>query len=67
ENPKPDRSSFGMMTNGDEIVFVKLTQTGIPYYDVSRVFALLTSNQELYSVLQILQQIGRSMLPEDCR
>ncbi|MGB3239150.1 MAG: type I restriction endonuclease, partial [Geitlerinemataceae cyanobacterium] len=67
ENPKPDRSSFGMMTNGDEIVFVKLTQTGIPYYDVSRVFALLTANQELYSVLQILQQIGRSMLPEDCR
>ena len=47
-NPQPDRPSFGMMTNGDDILFVKLTQMDNRQYDVSRVFSPFTSNQELY-------------------
>ena len=38
-NPQPDKPIFGMMTNGDGIVFVKLTQQDTPQYDVSRVFS----------------------------
>ncbi len=58
-NPQPERPSFGMMTNGDDILFVKLTQMDNRQYDVSRVFSPFTSNQELYSILQVLKRINR--------
>jgi Type I restriction enzyme R protein N terminus (HSDR_N) len=60
-NPEPSRPSFGMMTNGDEIVFLKLQQSPIApsEYDISRVFAPFTSNQELYSALQIVKGLGK--------
>ncbi|MHC5732632.1 MAG: type I restriction endonuclease, partial [Nostoc sp.] len=35
-NPQSDKSVFGMATNGDEFVFLKLTLTDTPQYDVSR-------------------------------
>lgn len=60
-NPQPERPSFGMMTNGDDILFVKLTQMNNRQYDVSRVFSPFTSNQELYSVLQVLKRISRAI------
>ncbi|MCP2731128.1 type I restriction endonuclease [Limnofasciculus baicalensis] len=58
-NPQPERPSFGMMTNGDDILFVKLTQIDNRQYDVSRVFSPFTSNHELYSILQVLKRISR--------
>jgi hypothetical protein len=58
-NPQPERPSFGMMINGDDIVFVKLTQSENRQYDVSRVFAPFISDRELYSVLQILKRMSR--------
>lgn len=58
-NPQPQRPSFGMMTNGDDILFVKLTQMDVRQYDLSRVFAPFTANQELYSALQILKRISQ--------
>jgi hypothetical protein len=60
-NPQPDRPSFGMMTNGDDILFVKLTQIDRRQYDVSRVFAPFISHQELYSVLQVLKRMSRAI------
>lgn len=60
-NPQPERPSFGMMTNGDDILFVKLTQIDHRQYDVSRVFAPFISHQELYSVLQILKRMSRAI------
>jgi hypothetical protein len=56
-NPKPDRPGYALMTNGDDSVFVKLAQTQGGQYNFSRVFAALTSNQELYGVLQVLKRI----------
>jgi hypothetical protein len=47
-NPQPEQPSFGMVTNGDDILFVKLGQTEQRYYSLSRVFAPFTSGQELY-------------------
>ena len=58
-NPHPTKPSFALMTNGDNSVFVKLTQTAGPQYSVSRVFAALTANSELRSVLQILKRIAQ--------
>jgi len=61
-NPHPERPSFALMTNGDESVFVKLTQTEGKLYTCSRVFAALTSTQELHQLLQGLKRIGQMMV-----
>jgi hypothetical protein len=58
-NPQPEKPSFGMMLNGDEILFVKLVQSSQRIYTVSRVFSPFTSSQELYSTLQILKRIAQ--------
>jgi hypothetical protein len=57
-NPNPNQPVFGMVTNGDDILFVKVTQTNTPQYDLSRIFAPFASARELYDVLQILKSIG---------
>jgi hypothetical protein len=62
-NPNPDKPVFGILTNGDDILFVKVTQTNTPQYDLSRVFAPFTSARELYSVFQILKRIGEIIIP----
>ena len=60
-NPHSEKPGFAMMTNGDDILFVKLTQVDNRQYSVSRVFSPFSSNQELYSVLQILKGISQVM------
>ncbi|MCV3215451.1 hypothetical protein OGM63_18355 [Plectonema radiosum NIES-515] len=50
---------FGIMTNGDGIIFVKLTQQDTPQYDISRVFSPAPLGNELYTVLQIFKRIGQ--------
>jgi Type I restriction enzyme R protein N terminus (HSDR_N) len=64
-NPQPEKPSFGIVTNGDEILFVKLEQREHRYYALSRVFAPFTSKQELYSALQILKQVGQILGGEE--
>ncbi len=59
--PNPNLPVFGMVTNGDDILFVKVLQTGTPQYDLSRVLAPFTSARELYSVLQILKRFGQAV------
>jgi hypothetical protein len=61
-NPHPAHPCFGILTNGDEIVFIKLTQTEPPQYAVSRVFATFVSTTELSEALQILRRIGKAAL-----
>jgi hypothetical protein len=58
-NPQPEQPSFGLVTNGDDILFVKLGQTEQRYYSLSRIFAPFTSSRELYVALQALKRIGQ--------
>jgi Type I restriction enzyme R protein N terminus (HSDR_N) len=59
-NPHPDKPVFGMVTNGDDVLFIKVKrEVDTPQYDLSRVFALFTSARELYNIWQILQRIGQ--------
>ncbi|MBD2449849.1 type I restriction enzyme HsdR N-terminal domain-containing protein [Nostoc sp. FACHB-152] len=59
-NPHPDKPVFGMVTNGDDVLFIKVKQEAdTPKYDLSRVFALFTSAKELYTICQILKLIGQ--------
>ena len=60
-NPFPNQPSFAVMTNGDEILFVKLLPGVQRCYVLSRVFSPFTSGRELYAVLQILKRIGEEM------
>lgn len=60
-NPNSQLPGFGLMTNGDEIVFVKLVQADLAQYDVSRVFSPITSNKELYSVLKIVKGLAQKV------
>ncbi|HEY9660506.1 MAG TPA: type I restriction enzyme HsdR N-terminal domain-containing protein [Allocoleopsis sp.] len=57
--PQPEQASFGMITNGDDILFVKLVQGSQRQYGLSRVFAPFTSKQELYYALQVLKRMGQ--------
>lgn len=57
-NPQPDRPAFGLITNGDEVLFVKLSQTPAIQYDLSRAFSLYTVRSELTQVGQILKKIS---------
>ncbi|MEA5447001.1 type I restriction endonuclease subunit R [Leptolyngbya sp. CCNP1308] len=60
-NPHPEQPRFALMTNGDDSVFVKLEATQSGRYNLSRVFAALTSNQELEGVLQILKHLRQAL------
>lgn len=57
-NTQAEQPTFGMMTNGDDVLFVKLSTQPTSQYSLSRVFSLYTLPEELQAVLQILKQIG---------
>lgn len=60
-NPQSKQPSFGMVTNGDDILFVKLGQAGQRQYSLSRIFAPFTSSRELYGALQVLKCFGQAI------
>ena len=60
-NPHPERPSFALMTNGDDSVFVKLTQNEGRHYNLSRAFAALTADRELEAILQVLKCLGQRL------
>ncbi|MDZ7959255.1 MAG: type I restriction endonuclease subunit R [Aulosira sp. DedQUE10] len=60
--PQPEKPVFGMATNGDEFLFLKLTLTQNPQYDVSRTFSLFPRRHELGEVLRILKKLGQEVL-----
>ncbi|AFY56802.1 hypothetical protein Riv7116_4379 [Rivularia sp. PCC 7116] len=62
-NPNSNLPVYEMVTNGDDILFIKVVQENTPKYDLSRVFAPFTSAKELYIVLQILKKFGQLVTP----
>jgi predicted type IV restriction endonuclease len=56
-NPQAVVPSFGVVTNGDEMVFVKVAAGG---YAVSRVFSPIVSQGEFEMALRVLMRLGRS-------
>ena len=61
-NPQPSPSLFGLITNGDEVLFVKLSQSPAVQYDISRAFSLYAVRSELTQVLQILKHLAQAIL-----
>ncbi|ASC71247.1 hypothetical protein XM38_021990 [Halomicronema hongdechloris C2206] len=62
DNPEPDRASFAMISNGQNVLFLKLTQTPQPQYSNSRLFSLWNPGNDLYQVLQIMKTLGRVVM-----
>ncbi len=54
-NSETVQPTFGMITNGNEFLFLKTSQNE---YANSRLFSLINPNNELYEVLQILKHLG---------
>jgi predicted type IV restriction endonuclease len=57
-NPEMTQPTFGMVTNGNEFLFLKAVRQPIAEYTNSRLFSLVNPNNELYSVLQVLKRLG---------
>lgn len=57
-NPNPEQPAFGLVTNGSEFIFIKLTKQGDPQYALSDVFPLVNGGNDLYIVVSVLKRIG---------
>ncbi len=56
-SPNIDRPTFGLLTNGNRFIFVKLTQQGEPQYALSEDFSLQSRRNQLYEVLAVLKRL----------
>ena len=64
-NLKDGQPSYGMITNGGDFIFIKVSQDAEGLrYSTSRSFVLRNPGNDLYSVLQILNRL-RSLLLKD--
>lgn len=59
--PQPAMPLYGVLTNGDDVLFVKLTQQPQPRYALSRAFSLYTHVDELLTTAQILKHLGQRL------
>lgn len=60
-NPDLDKPRFGMLTNGDDVLFVKLMIQPRPEYGLSRAFSIYTVPSELRSTFQVLKHLGQGI------
>ena len=58
-NPETAQPTFGMITNGNEFLFLKCDRQPTAEYANSRLFSLVNPNNELYAVLQVLKRLGK--------
>jgi hypothetical protein len=55
-------TTFGLITNGTEFLFLKTQIKPDPYYATSRLFSLINPNNELYQVLSILKYLAQQVV-----
>jgi Type I restriction enzyme R protein N terminus (HSDR_N) len=61
-SPNPEKTTYGMVTNGDGFLFIKLVQQPRPLYALSDDFSMFAqSRNELYDVARILKRLGEGM------
>lgn len=58
-NPDANKPTFGLLTNGGEFQFVKLTRQDTPQYAFSHSFNLRNPGNELYTILRILKRLAQ--------
>ncbi len=61
-NPFSNRPVFGLVTNGDNFLFLKLVKSSVAQYAFSSDFSVYgLPDNELYAVLQVMKKIGQSL------
>lgn len=55
---KSDKPVYGLITNGNSFLFVKLIKQEAPKYLLSRFFYIFNPGNDLYIVLSILKRLG---------
>ncbi|MEM6838578.1 MAG: type I restriction endonuclease [Cyanobacteria bacterium P01_C01_bin.120] len=60
--PQANSPIYGVLTNGDDVLFVKLNQQPQPRYALSRAFSIYTQASELTSTVQILKRLGQQLV-----
>lgn len=58
-NPASHQPTFGMVTNGSDFLFLKVSRTPAARYATSRLFSLINPQNELYDVLAILKRLSQ--------
>jgi len=58
-NPNQDKPAFGLVTNGSNFIFIKLTKQNTPKYALSDEFTMLKRKSELYQVLSVLKKLSQ--------
>ncbi|MGK7920985.1 MAG: restriction endonuclease subunit R [Trichodesmium sp.] len=58
-NSNPDKPVYGMITNGNSFIFIKLIQQETPQYALSRLFYIFNPGNDLYNVLRVLKCFGQ--------
>jgi hypothetical protein len=58
---KPQQLRFGMLTNGDDVLFIKLIAQPTPQYDLSRAFSIYSIASELELAFQVLKRLGETI------
>jgi hypothetical protein len=61
-NLNSDKALFGRVTNGNGIIFVKLSGQGTPQYDVSDTFLPAPLRIRLYDFMKFLKHIGQAIV-----
>ncbi|BAY44458.1 hypothetical protein SAMD00079811_20580 [Scytonema sp. HK-05] len=61
-NPNPEKPVFGLVINGEDFQFLKLTKQDTPKYAMSDKFTLSRRGNELYQVLSILKKLGTILI-----
>ena len=56
-NPHPDKPTFGLLSSGDNFIFIKLLKQEEPLYALSKQFTILNEG-DLYDVLRVMRRIG---------
>ena len=59
--PDSEKPQYGMLTNGDDVLFIKLVLQPEKRYSLSRVFSLYTLTQEWQAALQVLKKLAQIM------
>jgi predicted type IV restriction endonuclease len=60
-NPAPQQPTFGLITNGNEFLFLKAVRQPVAQYANSRLFSLINPSNELYQVLGVLQYLRQDL------
>jgi hypothetical protein len=60
-NPDSTCPTYGLISNGNEFLFLKATPSPQARYAHSRLFSLLNPGNELYAVLQVLKSLGQAI------